>query len=266
MLRYAIAGFFAAAAFCQPAQAVPLDYLGLFTFEAGDAADSSGNGNDGAVIGGVTFEGVGSGHDGGRAVRIDPGVFGVDAGISVPINVNPSSLPSMTWGAWIYAESFGEQSVGKVLSHDNGGYDRTLGLDYRSGTSNSGTTSYATFTGFGVLSASEQAETGKWVHLTATYTPTLTSLYLNGVFYSSAASSFGSGLTSMVIGSNASFPEDFSGLIDDVFIYGRELSSDEIASIHDIGFVAPVPLPAGALLLLSALSFGWLFRSRRSIS
>src|SRR6187200_2034278 len=48
----------------------------------------------------------------------------------VPVDINPAALPRMTWGAWVRTDTL-TSSLYKALGHDNGNWDRTLGLDNR---------------------------------------------------------------------------------------------------------------------------------------
>ena len=227
--------------------AAPIDAFALYTFEDGAASDSSGNGRDGTVVAGVTFDGPG--HDGGTAASFDA-VAG-NSGISLPININPLSMPALTMGAWVSASQNVSQ-LGKVLSHDNGGFDRTLGIDSRGQQPG---VNYSAFNGVGVLDAPGNFSS-LWTHIAVSYDGTLTNLFIDGLKIATGADNTGTGLTNLFIGANPSFNgEDFSGLIDDVFIFDRVLSDDEISDIYKNGFgeVSTVPLPAGLPMLLASL-------------
>jgi hypothetical protein len=70
-----------------------------------------------------------------------------------------------------------------------------------------------------------------WSHVAATYEGTVMALYVNGVQVASQAQS-GAVATStdpLTIGGNSS-GEDFAGIIDEVRIYSRALSANEIQS------------------------------------
>lgn len=49
-----------------------------------------------------------------------------------PLDINAESLPEFTMGAWVRTSNL-ESGRRKVIGHDNGGWDRVIGLDNRSG-------------------------------------------------------------------------------------------------------------------------------------
>ncbi|MEM9809750.1 MAG: LamG domain-containing protein [Pseudomonadota bacterium] len=228
-----------------PAVAAPIDPLALYRFEQGNASDTSGNGNDGTVVGGVTFLGAGSGYDGlGRAadVAITSGLSGIDTGL----DIQASLFPELTFGAWVFADTSGSTPGGKVLSHDNGSFDRTLGIDSRGSVPGS---DYSAFTGSGVVDTGEGIS--GWTHIAASYDGSTVSLYQNGLLAATAADATDLDITifNLFIGTNPGFDEDFDGRIDEVFVYGRSLNGGEILDIFENGFDdRPVPLP-GAIVL-----------------
>src|SRR5262249_8483048 len=90
-----------------------------------------------------------------------------------------------------------------------------------------------------------------WSHLAATYDGATLSLYLNGNLVSSQAMS-GSLTTStgaLRIGGNSVFGDYFQGLIDDVRIYNRALSLNEIRSdlSTPVGGTLETPAPTVSL-------------------
>ncbi|SDI56500.1 LamG domain-containing protein [Lutimaribacter saemankumensis] len=236
------------AATVSPALAAPISPLAIYTFENGLVTDDSGNGNTGTDLGGVSLL-AGAGHDGGTAAQFSAlaGRTGIDTGI----DINRGVLAEMTMGAWVNLTSL--TGIPKVLSHDDFGYDRSLGVDYRGDDPGVG---FAAFTGSYVADAPGTATTGSWVHLAVVYSGASSALYLNG----SAAASFtdlsaaNDSVFNLHIGTNPGFNEDWIGLVDDVFVYGRALSASDIGDIYANGFgAAPIPLPAGLPLLLAGL-------------
>lgn len=222
------------------------DLLAYFDFE-GNTLDSSGKNNH-AVNSGAT---LGAGYSG-QGFAFD----GIDDFMTVNLDVNPSTLSDLSWGAWV--NSSGATGIRKILSHDNGGFDRTLGLDTRPG---AGTT-WSTFTGSGVQGTAAVTP-GSWQFVASVYdeTSSTATLYVDGIA-STYTSSFGSGFSSMRIGSNPGFGEYFSGLIDDVFIFDEALSIDQLDAIRQGGVNTAVPEP-GTLLLLGSCMAGLAFRKTR---
>ena len=108
--------------------------------------------------------------------------------------------------------------------------------------------------------------TGTWTHLAATYDGANLRLFVNGVQTASRALT-GSIVTTtglLKIGGNSSYPEWFSGLIDEVRIYNRALTAAQIqtdmaTSISSPDKVPPGPpgtLTASGLLGSATLSWG----------
>lgn len=196
----------------------------FYTFE-GNAADVSGHGLDAVPGGGDAGPSfISDGYEG-QAVNFD----GTDY-LTVPLDVNPSILPTMTWGAWVRVDDRTPNQ--QVLSQDNGGYDRSVGIDWRGGISGQ----FSAFTGIGVLGNGPAATLSNWFFLAVVYDDPSNSMALwvndNKV---TATSSFGSGWSTFRIGSNPSYGEFFRGSIDNVFVYDTALSDDEITRIRTYG-------------------------------
>lgn len=243
--------------------ATTLDPLALFTFDNGLATDDSGNGNNGTLRAGTS---AGPSRDGSTALNLTPSRG--TSGLETTININKSAMLSMSMGGWVFARSPGVGIGGKFLSHDNGAYGRTLGIDARGDSAGS---DFAAFAGSGVEDANGSgALFGSWVHLAVVYNGAASGLYVNGVLDSTFndLTTTQPGLTQgLFIGTNNYFDEDFDGLVDDVFVFDRALTAAEVATIHADGFAAPapVPLPAGLPLMLGGMiGFAALRRAQKS--
>lgn len=111
---------------------------------------------------------------------------------------------------------------------------------------------------------------GSWVHLAVVYDGASSGLYINGVLdstFNDLTSTTPGWTQGLFIGTNNYYNEDFDGLVDDVFVFDRALTSAEVATIHSVGFVAPalVPLPAGLPLMLGGMiGFAALRRAQKS--
>ena len=254
--------------FAAPALSAPVNALAVYTFETGITADDTGNGHDGTLHGGVSTVAGRGGAGSAISLTTGPGTRGIDTGI----DINRSVMSSMSMGGWFFALDNGTGPGGKALSQDNGAFGRTLGLD---GRGNDAGTDYVAFDGVGGDGAPTDApvsggEIGVWVHVAVVYDGASSGLYLNGVlaeaFTDNTTANYGStGQTSLFIGSNNYYNEDFVGYADDIFVYDRALTAAEIDDIFTNGFgaaVAPVPLPAGGVLLVAALG-GLSARRRR---
>ena len=242
------------------ASAVPTDYVALYQFNDSDASDSSANGNDGTIVGGVTFSAGMTGF--GTAASFTPtsGLSGIDTGI----DINRGAMGSLTMGGWFYADSLGGGNRGKFMSHDNGGYDRTLGFDHRG---DSAGTNVAAFDGnFAADIDGAFTSFGSWIHYAVVYDDAGSALYMNGTLVETFTdqSALNDSSYSLFLGTNPGFNEDFDGMMDDVFVYDYALSDTDIADIYKTGFTAPptVPLPSGIPFLIAGMGGLALFRRK----
>ncbi|MFH1146279.1 MAG: LamG domain-containing protein [Pseudomonadota bacterium] len=215
-----------------------------------------GNAGNGTVYGATPTS---QGYNGSQAYYFD----GVDDNISIPLNINPGFLTSLTMGAWVKAAGNGTGPGGKVISHDDGGYDRTLGLDYRSsyGGNATGRYNWSDFAGngYGVLQGPDYRDA--WDFIAAVYTPTQTELYVNGQLLSVNSVPGSSVYTNTWIGSNKHFNEYFQGTIDDVFFYDEALTKPDLDAMMAASH--PVPIPGAIWLVGSGLVQILAFRRRR---
>jgi hypothetical protein len=223
-----------------PAQA---GLLAFYPFE-GNANDASGHGRDGTVNGAALTP---SGYEGQAYAFNGSGNY-----IEVPVDINPGTYSQLTMGAWVQASD--TNPIRQVISHDNGGYDRSLGIDNRGGG-----TGWSAFSGTGAVLGYKSVTQNQWTFLAVVYdqaagTVTLyADEYLGGMYSNSEPGTLGSGWTFTLIGSNPSYGEYFGGVIDNVFFYDEALSADRLQYIAEHGAAAIVPLPPGLLLLGSGL-------------
>lgn len=242
---------FAASAFTAHAGLVA-----LFNFDnpANTFEDSSGNGNH--ITGNAGTDpiwGAGTGFNGTGAFD-----FSGDRLIA-PVDVNPTTMPQMTWGAWVRTDTL-TSGLYKVLGHDNGAWDRTLGLDNRAP---NGDFRFSAFTGNDPINASGPVEgtpgplnTTDWAFIAAAHDQvgqTITFyIDLNALTTTDAVLSFtepagfGAGFNTFAIGGirpdNAN--ESWDGAIDNVFVYDEFLDLAAITAIRD----AAIPEPSGFIL------------------
>ncbi|HEX2748565.1 MAG TPA: LamG-like jellyroll fold domain-containing protein [Verrucomicrobiales bacterium] len=160
-----------------------------------------------------------------------------------PIDINPGVMPQMSWGAWVRTDTL-VPALYKVMGHDNGGYDRTMGLDPRP----ENVFHYTTFTGTGVVAGTPgPVNTTDWTFLAATYDQTagtatmyvdLNAATTNEPLRSATeAASFGAGFGNFAIGDLRpdGVSEPWAGSIDNVFVYSGILSDEEIRNLRDNG-------------------------------
>ncbi len=212
------------------------DLIAFYDFEdttGGIARDQSGNNLNGTILA-ATLESAGFN---GSAYR-----FNGNGHVVAPININPTVRPKLTMGAWVRPDAIGS-GLYKILGHDNGGWDRTVGLDERQ----LGGFRWTAFHGNGTIPNTPAPAFNQWTFVAATYdhaAATMT-LYIDldaattGDAPQAFASgtSFGAGQTSVAIGNIRpdNLSEAFSGLIDNVFFINDALSAAEIAAIRNGG-------------------------------
>ncbi len=226
------------------------DLVGLYQFDDSGqlGKDTSGNDNTASLngaSGGPQF--LATGYQGGAAT------FGASSGdfLEVPINASALAMPQMTWGCWVKP---GLDSLNRgILSTDDGGFDRLIGMDGRGGPSYS----WSAFNGTDVLNSGVAPLLAGWIFLAAVYDQSLGVLtfYVNDQSFSVSGAYFGSSRSTFEIGGNVAFSQNFTGAIDNVFIYNRALISTEVDTIRTNGFPSAVPEPAGLILMLSGLAF-----------
>ena len=196
--------------------------LAIFTFDDGTARDLSGNGVTTSLVGvpvptfNVTgYEGFGVATAGNNAVRVN-------------VNINPSVVPRLTMGAWVKLNVVATNR--HMLSHDNGSYDRDLGLDTRGGGAG-----WSAFKGNGVLGY-VPAIANQWQFVAVVYddiADTVT-LYVDGVVKNGAGSP-GTGNTYMYIGASTCCDQGVNATIDGVFVLSEALSTARLDEIRNGG-------------------------------
>jgi hypothetical protein len=207
----------------------------------GDLTDSSGNGNDGTNHG-ATY--TASGKLGG-AYSFD----GDDNYVSTDYNEEVKTL-----SFWMKTNDFdtlkgqfgqrydsAEESGNWQMHWDDEGSHNKLRIYAYSDTSMSGwsTSANGGTTYGGEFVTTTTFETDTWYHVVVTSSGTLLQYYVNGAYDNQKANNFVLGGLSndddLIIG--GSFGNEnlypFNGLIDDVMIFNRALSADEIASLYD---------------------------------
>ncbi|PIQ27683.1 hypothetical protein COW36_07245 [bacterium (Candidatus Blackallbacteria) CG17_big_fil_post_rev_8_21_14_2_50_48_46] len=163
--------------------------------------------------------------------------------LKIPLDINPDQYPRLTFAAWARYEGPAESGGPfQVISHDDGGYDRSLGIDSR-GADGVG---WSSFAGSAAVLGSVPVQNGQWVFLASVYdqqAKTVT-LYVNGVRKVAENAELGKGHPFLYIGSNPSHGEHFTGLIDEVRVYGRALSASEIEALQGAAPLAASPQPS----------------------
>ncbi|MBI4894019.1 MAG: LamG domain-containing protein [Acidobacteria bacterium] len=228
--------------------------LGYYTFE-GNLNDMSGNGNNGVWANGGPLS-LTSGYTG------QAYAFGAGPYVSVPININPSVMSQVTFGAWFNADN--ASPIRGAMSHDDGGFDRSLGIDNRGGGSG-----WSAFTGSGVVFGGA-VTTGQWQFVAVRYNNATGAIAITVDNNLTTASGYpgSSGVSTLAIGVNPNFDLPFSGVIDNAFVFNEYLTDQQITDIRRNGIgvnpppVGEVPEP-GTFALLGAGLLGVALLRRR---
>ncbi len=212
---------------------VPAGLIGHWTFDDGTGADSSGNGNDGAVNGAVPDAGrIGAG-----SLDFDGANDHVDAGnIDVPGN-------EFTLSAWVNSDNLqncGRNADCRIASKATGTSTEdhffmlstfkssgSVKLRFRLKIAGSTQT---------LIASSGTLNTGVWHHVAATYDGIEMKLFLDGVDVGSLAVSGTISVDPTVpfwIGGSplVATSKPWDGTIDDVRLYNRALSAAEIGQL-----------------------------------
>ncbi len=236
------------------AQVASADLLAYYPFD-GDATDQGGEGADGFIEGSVEYAGDGSGYDGvGGAFEF--GVDGEPGNVVIPWEIGPEFYPELSVTMWVKADESiiteeKQLELGhhpKVFGHDDGGWDRSFGLDNRITCCGPEDFRWAAFTGGagpGPTPAIEDAPvTSDWTFLAATWDAENESLTftVNDKSITAAYTPTPSGFFETSIGSLRpdNFNEPFTGLIDEVRLFDTVLTAEEIADIRGPLTVEPV--------------------------
>jgi hypothetical protein len=222
---------FSAAAGSSPAQPTPAGG-GLIAAYAldGDGRDASGNNRHGNVQGAkATADRFGRA---GGAMLFDGKSF-----IELPLDINPGALPRLTFTAWVRADD--ASPVRQVMSHDNGGYDRSLGIDTRGGGHG-----WSAFAGSGGVLGFRPVEKGRWTFVAAVWDQPARKvrLVVDDTVMEKDGEAGGSDRKPS-LGRNPGYGEHFIGAIDDVRFHGRALDMGEIRAIR--GGQDAVDMPSG---------------------
>ncbi len=143
------------------------------------------------------------------------------------LDINPGVNPEITVFI-VFDSRTGERVYRKLFGHDNGGFDRAVGLDGRANTN---------LVFFGGRRGRTQSiidiEADQWYLLTMTYTPDSASAWVNGhQVADSVRVNNGSGEPVTMIGNGGAGSAEWWGSIAEVVIYSAALSDAKRAGIE----------------------------------
>jgi hypothetical protein len=199
--------------------------VGYWSFDEGTgttAYDSSGNGNDGALMNGSAWV------DGkiGKALRFD----GLDDYVEIPdspeLRLNESK--GLTVMLWFYRTSYPQYDNVLVSKQVYPGW-----VEYQLDLINTGDLEFKTWSGFDnvVIGSVSVPDANKWYHVAYVMNDTHWGFYVNGTLENSGTTSY----DLYISNSNFTIGKDigtaaFNGTIDEVKIYNRSLTAEEICA------------------------------------
>lgn len=192
--------------------------VAYYPFDEG-TIDASGNGNDGENHKANRERDVNGTKKGSYRFSND------DDYIRIPVDINAGAMPQMAMCAWVYPLKKYDPIV--IISNDDRGGDRKIYA-----TKKDKNYVWAISNGKGKAIGEVPVERKEWVFLVANYDEKsgYASIYVNG-HKTLGKTSMDMGSASTMIGSNAYDNDDFDAIIDEVRIYNRLLSAEEIDSL-----------------------------------
>lgn len=208
-----------------------LGLIGYWSFNEGSATiahDFSGNSNNGTLTDGPSWT------SGKRSVALD--FDGTNDYVTAPhsSSLNISTGGEVTMCAWVYPRSYsGYESI--ISKRDD-----SLGSPYAYGI-NFNSTDFQVYTSgsSGVQAFTYSLPLNAWTHFCGTISASPTKLFINGDLFGSLGSGGGviSNTAAFYIGATklGSIAEFFPGKIDEVRVYNRALSANEVAVLYRTG-------------------------------
>lgn len=216
---------------CKPFATKSPDNQVLWLAGDGDATDLTGNGNDGNLLNGATYQ-VGKV---GQGFKFD----GADDQITIPDNANQNGGTALTIEGWINPTTLphGGTIVQKRTSGNIGGY--VFEPTQPSGSGAPDGLQFVIMIGgvYSSLNPANVVSTNLWQHVAATYDGAFMRIYVNGVEVANKpqTGAIDNVAAPVVIGRNAFNGTGFVGGIDEVSLYQRALSATEVQSVAGAG-------------------------------
>jgi len=213
--------------------------VGIWLFDEGEgniATDSSGNENDGELMGGAEWvEGKF-----GNALEFD----GANSYVSVPDSESLNPTTAITLGAWIYPEEFTGNGNG-ILTKE-GQY--ILGLNWPQDGNGQKLNLWLTIGGW-ILFSGDAISADSWSHVAVTYDGSTKKMYIDGNLVNSVnqEGEIGTSANDILIaqGNTGVGAQAFKGLIDEIAVFNIALTETKIKDFMR-GFLAAVT-PASKL-------------------
>jgi len=200
-----------------------------YTFDEASnvVADVSGNGNNGTLSNfAATTTTIGRI---GQALSFD----GVNDGVNIPNGATIASDSTFTWAMWLNIENTSSLQVVMHLgtSGGNGFGDNGIVGEFNIGRTSGKGEFLSDVDGVG---ASGNITTG-WQHWTGVRDGSSVRFYVNGAFVATATAEATSTVSTFLLGKPHQATRFFKGAMDDVRIYDRVLSAEEIKRLYEVG-------------------------------
>lgn len=204
---------------------------GLVGWWPGDGDALNRVGPPGTIAGGASFA---AGRVG-QAFQLS----GAGQAVVTQLDSQPSTLPTVTWEAWVFPTTVNFGIRQQILSTDDGGYDRSVLIE-------SGTSNFGVFTGSGVWQPTSVTPNA-WQHVAVVFRPNGITFFKDGQAFEYGQSPVGQASGNRLqIGANPGYGEFFRGLIDEVSVYNRALTTGEIQGIVAAGAEGKTKTPPGS--------------------
>ncbi len=220
----------------------------------GNANDESGNGNHGTIVGeniALTTDRFGFPD---RAYEFSTDLYQfIEIADSPDFDFNPS----VTFAAWICLNSYIDDNRTIISKYTEGAEHKTLGINYYVAPRRAYLFLYPVFhpdypPEYQGPQTVEEIPLNEWVHVAATYDGSVGKIYFNGAVSGECIRSGDPADAGGIlrIGPN------WDGKIDDVRIYNRALSDEEIQGLYTLGKLTLIN-PANGAQLATAPLFEW---------
>jgi hypothetical protein len=213
------------------------------------AADISGNANTGNFLGSPAPIWTVTGKIGPACLSFNGGGGASDPAVNCGSGASLDNLVAqggggMTVSAWIKASGMGEAGLGCIVdkSVSTGGGRWRIRTE---GTNQIGFIAVHATTNLQHTSVTNAIATGAWYHVLATWDGSTNAanakIYINGIETTYAITTNGAGTrtddasTDLSIGNEAFGNRTFNGLIDEVRVYNRVLTANEITAVYRAG-------------------------------
>ncbi|MFZ2655276.1 MAG: PKD domain-containing protein [Victivallales bacterium] len=189
--------------------------------------DVSGNALNGTISGGVIPNAAGV--RGGKALEFN----GMSGMVTVADNAALDLTTEMTLEAWVCPA--GQMDLGSTVLVKDDGADSSVYCLYANEDSKLPVIGARTDSEYQVATGTVQLMANRWTHLAGTYDGQNIRLYVDGELVATEAQSGSIPVSGgpLRIGGNALLGEYFGGLMDEVRVYSRVLSAEEIADVAD---------------------------------